>query len=108
MGNNRSRQINNNVFFVSEISVGFKHACRDAGLTDLRFHDLRHCHASKLDEFGFSVPEMANQLGHTQIQTTLCYVNRNKTSVRKVATLFDSVLASEMSKPDIESSELIN
>lgn len=96
------------VFGVSEIRKGFKSACSEAELTDLRFHDLRHCHASKLDELGFSVPEIANQLGHTQIQTTMRYVNRNKTSIRKVATLLDSVFASEITSSNSESSELIN
>jgi integrase len=98
---------NNLVFGVSEIRVGFKSACKEAELTDLRFHDLRHCHASKLDELGFSLPEIASQLGHTQIQTTMRYVNRHKTSIKKVARLLDSALVSE-SIVETKSSELIN
>ncbi|MBS1794106.1 MAG: tyrosine-type recombinase/integrase [Acidobacteria bacterium] len=95
------------VFGVSEVRKSFKSACSKAGLSDLRFHDLRYCHASKLNELGFSVPEIASQLGHTQIQTTLRYINRHKNSVRKVTLALDSIYQDMM--PTIEIiSELIN
>lgn len=94
------------VFGVSEIRKSFKSACKKAGLLDLRYHDLRHCHASKLDELGFSVPEIAGQLGHTQIQTTLRYTNRHKEGIQKVALALDSVYQDV--KPHTEISEMIN
>ncbi|HEY0460887.1 MAG TPA: site-specific integrase [Pyrinomonadaceae bacterium] len=78
------------VFGISEVKKSFKPACKKAGLLDLRFHDLRHCHASKLDELGFSVPEIAGQLGHTQIQTTMRYVNRHKERIKKVMLALDA------------------
>lgn len=94
------------VFSVSEVRKSFKSACKEAKLSDLRFHDLRHCHATKLDELGFSVLEIAGQLGHTQIQTTMRYVNRHKEGIKKVTLALDSIYQDTM--PKMESSELIN
>jgi integrase len=94
------------VFGVSEVRKAFHSACKEAGLSDLRFHDLRHCHATKLDELGFSVPEIAGQLGHTQIQTTMRYVNRHKSGIKKVTSALDGIYQDVNLKPAI--SELIN
>ncbi|HEY0428907.1 MAG TPA: tyrosine-type recombinase/integrase [Pyrinomonadaceae bacterium] len=94
------------VFGVSEVRKGFHSACKEAGLSNLRFHDLRHCHATKLDELGFSVPEIAGQLGHTQIQTTLRYVNRHKAGIKKVTLALDKIYQDVTQ--NTESSEMIN
>jgi integrase len=37
----------------------FKQACTDAGIRDMKFHDLRHEAASRLFERGLSPPEVA-------------------------------------------------
>jgi integrase len=94
------------VFGVSEVRKGFHSACKEARLSDLRFHDLRHCHATKLDELGFSVPEIAGQLGHTQIQTTMRYVNRHKEGIKKVTLALDAIYQDVM--PNAEASEMVN
>lgn len=77
------------VFGLSDVRQGFKRACQEAELSGLRFHDLRHTHASRLDDLGFSLAKIGGQLGHTVLQTTLRYVNRDKTAVRQVATALD-------------------
>lgn len=73
-----------------EIRTGFKNACKEAGLEGVRFHDLRHTHASRLDDLGFSLAKIGGQLGHTVVQTTLRYVNRNKDSVLQVANALNT------------------
>jgi len=72
-----------------EIRKGFKSACRNAELEGVRFHDLRHTHASRLDDLGFSLAKIGGQLGHTVIQTTLRYVNRDEAAIYKVAEALD-------------------
>lgn len=42
----------------------FKRACKKAGVTGLRWHDLRHCAASYLLAAGASMSEMMKILGH--------------------------------------------
>ena len=65
----------------------------DAGLEGLRFHDLRHTHATRLDDLGFSLAKISGQLGHHVVQTTLRYVNRDKTAVQQVAEALDALNA---------------
>jgi len=74
----------------SNIRTSFGSACSLAGVKGLRRHDLRHTHASRLDDLGFSLAKIGCQLGHTVLQTTLRYVNRDKASIKQVATALDS------------------
>lgn len=62
---------------------------RLASLPDVRFHDLRHTHGSRLDQMGFSLAQIGAQLGHTQVQTTLRYINRNGDDVSRVGRALD-------------------
>ena len=50
-------------------------ARRDAGLPDVRIHDLRHSYASFLVNSGRSLYEVQRLLGHTQIKTTQRYAH---------------------------------
>jgi integrase len=78
------------VFGVSEVRKSFKTACKVAGLSDLRFHDLRHVHATNLDRLGFSIAAIGKQLGHTSdSKVTLRYINQTDESTRQVASALD-------------------
>lgn len=46
------------------VSQGFARAVSEAGIEDLRFHDLRHDGISRLFESGYSIPEVAVVSGH--------------------------------------------
>lgn len=72
-----------------EVRGAFRRTCNEAGLVGLRFHDLRHTHATRLDELGFSLAKIGAQLGHTVVQTTLRYVNRDSAAVQQVAAALD-------------------
>jgi integrase len=65
-------------------------ACRTAGITDLRFHDLRHEAASRMIEAGWPVHHVQQMLGHSDLKTTSLYVNLTLTglldSMRKFGT----------------------
>lgn len=50
-------------------------ARREAGLQDVRIHDLRHSYASFLVNAGRSLYEVQRLLGHTQIKTTQRYAH---------------------------------
>lgn len=54
----------------------FWHEIREqAGLADVRIHDLRHTFASLLVSGGMSLPMIGRLLGHTQVQTTQRYAH---------------------------------
>jgi integrase len=75
----------------SNVRKSFAAVCKAAEIEDgLRRHDLRHSHGSRLDALGFSLAKIGAQLGHTQLQTTLRYVNRDKAGVRQVAAALDT------------------
>lgn len=50
-------------------------------------HTLRHFYCSNALENGFSVHELANQAGHSNIHTTLIYTNPNKEKMKNKAEL---------------------
>jgi integrase len=85
------RNLDSRVFGVKEIRWAFKSACREAELENLRFHDLRRCHATRLDELGFSIATIGKQLGHSgDYKVTLRYISRDKQSIRKVTDALDN------------------
>jgi len=55
------------------IRKGFVAACRRAGITDLRFHDLRHTFASWAVQSGMDLYRLARILGHADTQMTVRY-----------------------------------
>jgi len=56
-----------------DIKRPFGEACTAAGITGLRFHDLRHTAATRLADAGINVIVIAEILGHSDIRTTKRY-----------------------------------
>jgi integrase len=52
-------------------SMAFARACKAAGVTGVRLHDLRHRQASLLLEMGLDVVSVSARLGHAKAATTL-------------------------------------
>lgn len=48
---------------------------REAGLDNLRYHDLRHTFASMMLESGADIIDVQKALGHTQLKTTAVYLH---------------------------------
>jgi site-specific recombinase XerD len=57
----------------SDVRHAFQAACRRAGITDFRFHDLRHTFASHLVINGVNLRAAQHLLGHQDIRMTLRY-----------------------------------
>ena len=70
----------------------------NAGLTDLRLHDLRHTHASHLVSSGLSLSIVGKLLGHTQASTTQRYAHLADEPLRQAAELFGNKLEKITSK----------
>jgi len=57
------------------IFTGWDNARKEAGLPDVRLHDLRHSCASFMVNSGRSIYEVATVLGHSQLKTTQRYAH---------------------------------
>lgn len=53
----------------------FAAACRDAGISDFRFHDLRQTFGTRLADAGVDVVKIKELMGHTSIVTTMRYIH---------------------------------
>jgi integrase len=58
-----------------DLKKGFAEACRLAGISDLRWHDLRHTFGTRLAEAGCSEATIAELMGHTDPKTTRRYTH---------------------------------
>ncbi|HHY53168.1 MAG TPA: tyrosine-type recombinase/integrase [Clostridiales bacterium] len=52
----------------------FKKVLKDAGLPDIRFHDLRHSCATILLEMDVPIKVISNMLGHSSMSTTVTFI----------------------------------
>lgn len=78
------------VFGIStSCKTAFNKAKKLAGLPDLRFHDLRHTHATRLVAAQMPLSEVGRVLGHTQPATTFRYVNINVDTAKRAADLLN-------------------
>ncbi len=97
-----------------DIRQAFRRACNDAGLEEagkerITFHHLRHTHAVRLDDLGFSLTKIGAQLGHVVLQTTLRYAsNRARSAVKAVGTALDAQNATNGEVAQTAGPELIN
>lgn len=69
---------------VASISRAFAHACKRAGIEDLRFHDLRHEATSRLFEKGLNPMQVAAVTGHKTLQMLKRYTHLRAEDLAKL------------------------
>ena len=67
----------------------------DAGLRDVRLHDLRHSYASFALQSGETVPTIGRLLGHSKPETTLKYIHLADQAVRDAVDAVAPILGGE-------------
>jgi len=67
------------------VKKSFSYVRAAAGLSDLRFHDLRHTAATRMAQSGMPLSEIGRILGHSEPTTTYRYVNANAETARRAA-----------------------
>ncbi len=76
---------------VIDVRGGFTAACRRAGITDFRVHDLRHTCAAWLVTLGAALVEVRDLLGHATITMTERYAHLAPESVRDAVGRLDGL-----------------
>lgn len=64
----------------------FERLCKKAGISGLRFHDLRHTAATRMIEAGASIVSVSKILGHADLKTTMRYTHPD-TSLKEAVEL---------------------
>lgn len=80
---------------------------RQAGVMDLRFHDLRHTYATRLVSKHLPLSEVGRVLGHTQPTTTYRYTNLTVETARRAAEALNELHGSSV-EPDNLQPQMIN
>lgn len=57
------------------LGTAFRRTCKELGILDLHFHDLRHEATSRLFEAGFDIPEVSLVTGHKDWKMLRRYLN---------------------------------
>ncbi len=84
---------------LDNVKRSFTAARAAAGLSDVRFHDLRHTHATRLVGAHIPLSEVGRALGHTQPNTTYRYVNANVETAKRASAALDAFNAEDEVTP---------
>ncbi|SLN64549.1 Putative prophage CPS-53 integrase [Roseovarius albus] len=71
--------------FATDLQHPWRRIREQAGIPDVRIHDLRHTYASNAVSSGMPIQMVGRLLGHTQLQTTMRYAHLADDPVRKAA-----------------------
>ncbi len=69
---------------INPISLGaaFRRSLEKAEITNFRFHDLRHCFATRMAQRGIDIYRISKLLGHKDIKMTQRYAHHSPESLR--------------------------
>jgi integrase len=84
----------------STISKRFSVALARHGLPHIRFHDLRHSHATILHEYGADMKDISDRLRHATVQITSdTYTDMTSKKRRQVADVFNRAIMGQKKSP---------
>jgi integrase len=83
---------NGNGGHIGDVKRSFHTACRRAGITDFRFHDLRHTYASHLAMRGVHIRALHELLGHKSVIMTQRYSHLAPEQLQNAVKLLDGVI----------------
>ncbi len=91
-------------WYPDSVSRSFARLCRNAGLKDVRLHDLRHYVATRLLSAGVDVRTVAGRLGHRNAATTLnvyshFLVESDREAANVLGRIFDDAIEQNENPP---------
>lgn len=86
--------------YVNDLQKPWRRIRAQAGIDDVRIHDLRHTFASFAIMNGTSLTEVGKLLGHTQAQTTMRYTHLSDQFMQQSANRVADVMANLHPKAD--------
>ena len=75
------------------IKTSWKKICREAGISDFRFHDCRHTSISRMIRAGIPPVECMRVSGHSTLTAFNIYANIDNESIFRTANALDNYLA---------------
>lgn len=81
--------VDSRIFPYNPTTIGtyFTKACKDLGIDDLHFHDLRHEGASRLFEMGYQIHEVAKFTGHEDWKMLQRYTHLKAKDIRRLESV---------------------
>lgn len=92
---------------IQRIKRSFRTACKRAGLSDLRFHDLRHCAATNLRRAGVDTVTAMKIVGHKSEKMHRRYNSVSEEDLTKAAGKLNLYLSNTLITPT-ETSHLVS
>ena len=86
---------------LADIFNFWKDVSTEAGLRDVRPHDLRHSFASQATMQDIPLPVVARLLGHAQVQMTLRYAHVGDRDVEAAAERIGGVMVGIMNRSPV-------
>jgi len=80
---------------LTSVRTAFMAACRRAGISGLRFHDLRHTFATRLNLLGADPITIRDLLGHSSLKITERYTHSDQDQKRRAVELLAGVPGQE-------------
>ncbi|WNJ99965.1 site-specific integrase [Thalassospiraceae bacterium LMO-JJ14] len=74
---------------LSDIKSAFNRARNDAGMPDVRFHDLRHTYASRLVQNGIPLYDAMHLMGHKSLDMVQRYAHLAPDHLRRAVSVLD-------------------
>jgi integrase len=95
-----------------DIKKGFRSACDDAKIRDLRFHDLRHTFGTRLADSGASPRTIRDLMGHSQMATSPRYTHATdhgrRRAVEALATYGQTIVTKNEKSGNRSSSQVLD
>ena len=88
---------------LAEITDFWQEVRTEAGVADVRPHDLRHTFASQAAMQGIPLPVVARLFGHAQVQMTLRYAHVSDRDVEAAAERIGGAMACIMNSSPVRS-----
>lgn len=66
-----TEEVSNSYLYLNFMNANLKRICKKNDFKQIKVHGFRHTHCSLLFESGFTIQEVQDRLGHSDLKTTM-------------------------------------